>query len=192
MTTLILPTTLFIINFTIAMTFPTPIRAYCSSSKSQQLCAVLHNLRLPIVLLLMVFSCALAATRVAFALEVTTGFSSELDGQIPKRTGETEFTCSDTVYLLMDVGGLEAGVHGVEVHWMGPRGNRQELTRFDATSTGDPLIVWAWMRLHPPEDTGLVRAFDPSLGMRNFIGEWDIRIFIDTKQVARDSFNVLC
>ncbi|KAA3627491.1 MAG: hypothetical protein DWQ08_07685 [Proteobacteria bacterium] len=126
------------------------------------------------------------------AAEVSTSFSSKISGDIPVKTEETEFTCSDTIYALLETRGLAVGVHDVEIHWFDPRGERQELTKFSAHVAGDDTIIWGWLRLHAPEGAGLVRTFDPSMGMRSFIGQWKVKVFIDGKQVDTARFDVLC
>ncbi len=153
----------------------------------------LVHLRLPIAWLACTVSAALLAwTPTVQAAEITTTFSSRKSGDIPRKTNETEFTCSDTIYALLETRGLEPGVHDIEIQWLDPRGDRQELTQFSAHTSGDESLVWAWMRLHPPENSGLVRTFDPSHGMRIFIGEWTVKIYIDDDHVSTEHFDVLC
>lgn len=128
----------------------------------------------------------------AAALDTSVSFSSRKTGEVPEKTGETEFTCSDTIYVLIEARGLTQGTHDVEIHWIDPVGERQELTRFGAYTSGDETLLWGWLRLHAPENSGLARAFDPSHGMRDFIGQWTVRIFIDGRQVSSSRFDVLC
>ncbi len=128
----------------------------------------------------------------AKAFKITTSFSSRKVGPVPEKTNETEFACSDTVYILVETRGLSRRVHDIELQWIDPTGNRQELTRFSFHVTERETLVWAWLRLHPPENSGLTRTFDPSYGMRTFIGEWSVRIAIDTKPVSTARFDVLC
>ncbi len=128
----------------------------------------------------------------AKAFKITTSFSSRKVGPIPEKTNETEFACSDTVYILIETRGLSRRIHDIELQWIDPTGNRQELTRFSFHVTERETLVWAWLRLHPPENSGLTRTFDPSYGMRTFIGKWSVRIAIDTKPVATTHFDVLC
>jgi len=129
---------------------------------------------------------------IANAFEVSASFSSrKLDGA-PERTNETEFTCTDTVYILMDVRNLKPGEHEMELQWIDPRGDRQELTQFQVYTQSDYELIWAWMRLHAPENSGLVRAFDQSHGMRDFIGRWKVKIKIDGEPAGNAYFNVLC
>lgn len=123
----------------------------------------------------------------------TVSFSTEKSGDDPPvKTGETEFTCSDTIYALVETQGIAAGIHDIEIHWFDPRDERQELTRFSAQVFGDGTLIWAWLRLHAPDGAGMVRAFDPSLGMRGFIGRWTVKVYIDDKQVTTGTFDVLC
>lgn len=143
-------------------------------------------------LIQMILAALLLWSGTALALEVSTTFSSRKSGEVPQKTGETEFTCSDTIYALIQTRGLPEGTHDIEIHWIDPLGERQELTRFSAYTSGDDTLLWGWLRLHAPEDSGLVRAFDPSHGMRTFIGQWTVRIYIDGKQVDTRRFDVLC
>ncbi len=128
----------------------------------------------------------------AGAAEVFTSFSTRVDNNVPRKTMETEFTCSDTIYALIETRGLEAGDHQIEIHWIDPRGDRQELTQFNAYASSGDTLIWGWMRLHAPEDSGIARTFDPSHGMRIFIGEWTVRVYIDGRQRSSGRFDVLC
>ncbi len=128
----------------------------------------------------------------AAALEAAVSFSSRSDGDIPRVTGETEFTCSDTVYAIIETEDLAAGTHDIELQWFDPRGERQELTRFKAHSDGGATMIWAWMRLHGPDNSGLVRTFDPAHGMRDFIGQWTVKTYVDQRQVDTAHFDMLC
>jgi hypothetical protein len=128
----------------------------------------------------------------ADAMEANTTFSSRKSGEVPVHTNETEFTCSDTIYALIDVKGLEEGIHEIEIHWLDPRGDRQEFTQFSAHAASEDTLIWGWMRLHAPENSGLVRTFDPAHGMRSFIGKWTVRVYINGRQVSTSHFDVLC
>lgn len=128
----------------------------------------------------------------AYAAQFAVSFSTRTSGDIPLHTGETEFTCSDTIYALIDADGLADGIHEVEIHWLNPVGDRQELTRFSAAASGDSTLLWGWLRLHAPENSAIARAFDPSHGMRNFIGRWSVKVYVDGRHVATGHFEVLC
>ncbi len=140
---------------------------------------------------LMILLAATAAAPAA-AIELDVSFSSRKDGELPEKTLETEFTCSDTIYIIIESDDLAEGVRQIEIHWMDPRGGRQELTRFPAYSDGGHTLLWAWLRLHAPENSGIVRTFDPSHGMRDFIGTWTIKIIVDDHYVGSGNFEVLC
>lgn len=128
----------------------------------------------------------------ALALDVSVSFSSVKEGDIPKTTNQREFTCSDTVYVIIRTRGLADGIHAIQVEWFDPLGDRQELTQFEASTTGEESMIWAWLRLHAPEGLGIARNFDPSHGMRNFIGRWRVKIEIDHRHRATDWFDMLC
>ncbi|MFT5111338.1 MAG: hypothetical protein ACI8P9_000657 [Parasphingorhabdus sp.] len=129
---------------------------------------------------------------VIHAKEISISFSSKKLGALPERTSETEFTCADTVYVLIDTKMLQTGVVPVEIQWIGPTRKRHELTRFEIFADQPDTLIWAWMRLHPPSGTKLTRAFDPSYGMRDFIGKWVVKILFHDRLVGTGGFDVLC
>ena len=124
--------------------------------------------------------------------EVSLTFSSKKEGAMPVQTNETEFTCSDTIFILMHTQNLKPGVLPVEIQWIGPTRKRHELTRFEVYADQQESLIWAWLRLHPPSGTTLTRSFDPSYGMRTFIGKWAVKVLFHGKSVATGNFDVLC
>jgi hypothetical protein len=139
-----------------------------------------------------IFAILISLTSICHATSITSSFSASKSGAIPDRTNETEFTCTDTVYILMDAADLKPGQHDVELQWIDPVGDRQELTQFQVHNSAPNTLIWAWMRLHAPENSGLVRAFDQSHGMRDFIGKWRVKISIDGDSMGNAMFDVLC
>ena len=127
-----------------------------------------------------------------FALSAEISFSSKKIGASPQLTYETEFTCSDKIYILLQTQGLSIGIYNIELHWINPLNKRQELTKFDAYVSDDKQLIWAWLRLQAPSNSQVIRAFDPSFGMRNFIGLWRVKIHIDGKLLSTEKFDVLC
>ena len=127
-----------------------------------------------------------------FAITAEVSFSSKKIGAIPELTYEAEFTCSDKIYILLNAQGLSVGIHNIELHWINPLNKRQELTQFDVYANTDKQLIWAWLRLQAPSNSQVIRAFDPSFGMREFIGLWRVKVHIDGKLLSTEKFEVLC
>jgi len=52
--------------------------------------------------------------------------------------------------------------------------------------------VWFWLKLKPAFGGKLLKSFDPSFGMEDFIGTWTARLYLDEKNIAEKHFFVGC
>ena len=113
------------------------------------------------------------------------------DGR-PIRTDASVFSCSDQIYTMVSVSGLRETTHTLIVDWIDPSGRQREHTVHNFRYFGNPASIWAWLTLHPPRGAIALRLFNPSVGMREFIGIWTVRITIDYEFLGRANFEVLC
>ena len=111
---------------------------------------------------------------------------------IPDTKPETEFTCSDKIYAILEISGLSKDKHQLEAVWTDPQGKKRERTKVPLYVSQDQARSWVWLRLHRPTGASVVTAFDPTYGMDDFIGEWTISIFIDKKRLTKKRFSVIC
>ena len=113
------------------------------------------------------------------------------DGR-PIRTDTSVFSCSDQIYTMVSFRDLRETTHTLIVDWIDPNGRQREHTVHNFRYFGNPASIWAWLTLHPPRGAIALRLFNPSVGMREFIGIWTVRITIDYEFLGRAKFEVLC
>ena len=126
---------------------------------------------------------------------ITSYLTAEDNEGIPGYTKQTDFTCTDQVYMVMETGfteGEESAQHTLTVHWRNPNGKVEERTQYDFTHYEQGARVWAWLRLSGPPGAAIARLFDPAFGMGKFIGTWKVEVKVGKKKVATHSFDVLC
>ena len=117
--------------------------------------------------------------------------TTDVDGR-PIRTDASVFNCSDQIYTMVSFSDLRETTHTLVVDWIDPSGRQREHTEHNFRYFGNPASIWAWLTLHPPRGAIALRLFDPSVGMREFIGVWTVRITIDYQFLGRAKFEVLC
>ena len=149
----------------------------------------------------LVISLLLSLTMLPFAVAGTVSdldkaqfdvyFTRELDGQQPAHQASDQFDCSDRIYTVVEARGLDAGNHKLEVRWTDPGGRQREHTRYQFNSTTFTR-VWAWLQLNGPTAAFIGQVFDPSFGMDEFIGKWQIEVSIDDEKISISEFDVLC
>ena len=113
------------------------------------------------------------------------------DGR-PIRTDANVFNCSDQIYTMVSFSGLRETTHALIVDWIAPSGRQREHTVLNFRDFGNPASIWAWLTLHPPRGAIALRLFNPSVGMREFIGTWTVRATIDNQFLGRAKYEVLC
>ena len=137
---------------------------------------------------MLLFSCSATADQsVGYNIFLT---NQENNNQ-PLDEPMTQFDCSDRIFLVVIVAGLEQENHELKVRWLGPGGDQRELTRYEFLAL--PVTkIWAWLQLHGPTGAIVGQMFDPSFGMEEFIGQWTAEVFIDGEKVSLQQFQVLC
>ena len=113
----------------------------------------------------------------------TPTFSSLLSRDLTHLAPDTRFSLNDRIHLYTVWTDLQ-GSHQVVVKWVRPDGKVQETTRFKFTvpEKTPHYRTWAWLEfkkslLNIPES--------------KFIGPWKARLFLDNRQLAEYSFQVL-
>ena len=102
-----------------------------------------------------------------------------VDGQPVAPIGQV-FRCSDKIYAVIDVSGLAD-----------PSGKRREQTVYEFNRSGG-IRITVWLKLHAPSGASLLSAFNPALGMGEFIGPWEVRMTVDRSSTTYRNFEVLC
>ena len=143
------------------------------------------------VLLLLVSLAGQSSVRAAEIDWFVTNTIDDDDGR-PIRTDANVFNCSDQIYTMVSFSGLRETTHALIVDWIDPSGRQREHTVHNFRYFGNPASIWAWLTLHPPRGAIALRLFNPSVGMREFIGTWTVRVTIDNQFLGRAKFEVLC
>ena len=56
----------------------------------------------------------------------------------------------------------------------------------------DYVRVWAWIQLSASKMASFGQIFDSSLGMDEFIGEWTVKVLVDSQEIGKINVDVLC
>ena len=111
---------------------------------------------------------------------------------VPTTKRQNSFDCSQKVYLVVEMSGMEGDEHRLQVKWFDPRNKLEENTHYKFNYLGDGTRIWAWLRLSGPPGAAIGRVFDPSFGMGSFIGNWKADVLIDDEKISTLKFEVLC
>ena len=114
------------------------------------------------------------------------------DNGRPIRSVVCFFSWSFDIYTMVSFSYLRETTHTLIVDWIDPSGRQREHTVHNFRYFGNPASIWAWLTLHPPRGAIALRLFNPSVGMREFIGTWTVRVAIDNQSLGRATFEVLC
>ncbi len=124
-------------------------------------------------------------TSLRFALSDTHGF--------PKDDATESFDCLDKIYAITELTHFEKGKHQVEFRWLEPRGTTRERTVYDFWVRDKPSTkLWAWLELSRAKGAGMLQWLNPAAGLEEFLGSWEVRLFIDGKEYNSAGFEVSC
>lgn len=120
--------------------------------------------------------------------------TSKASADVPLNEPMETFACSDKIFGVVEVdrpdGG--SGQHALQATWRNPAGDDQEVTKYDFQVTNGQARVWIWLKLHRSGEAAIVQFMNPSAGMEEFVGMWELHIRVDGEQVAKKSFEVVC
>jgi len=111
---------------------------------------------------------------------------------IPQAQPATQFSCADKIYAVIEVAGLSHDTHRLDAIWRDPHGKDREHTKYEFMVHGDLERIWVWLKLHKSAEAAFVSFLNPSAGMDEFIGEWELHLSIDDDPIDKKSFSVMC
>lgn len=118
--------------------------------------------------------------------------TAEAKDGVPGNSAATDFGCTDTIYAVVELTGASKAKHHLEAVWRDPANKDRERTRYPFWVSREQERIWVWLKLHRPTEAALVQFLNPSAGMDEFIGEWEIRLFLDDEPLTVRKFKVLC
>ena len=134
----------------------------------------------------------LVATTSPAAPQHNVYLTAEATDGVPGTSAVSEFGCTDTIYAVVELNGASKAKHYIEAVWRDPAGKDRERTRYPFWVSREQERIWVWLKLHRPTEAALVQFLNPSAGMDEFIGEWEIHLFLDDQPLTVRKFKVIC
>lgn len=110
----------------------------------------------------------------------------------PTKDAKTRFDCSDKIYTVVELSNYPLGKHQISVLWLDPHNSTRENTEYPFNIRSDTTRLWAWLSLSRGTGAGMLQWIDPAAGLEDFIGPWSVKVLIDGKQIAKETFEVSC
>ena len=126
----------------------------------------------------------------AMATNVSVLVTDTLDN---RRQGVLETTfldCRRQIFAVISLTNVPKGTHPLVVEWTDPNGRRRERNVQKILDSTREVVTW--LKLHPATGSGVLRVFNPAVGMTAFIGTWNIVISLDGATMQRAEFEVVC
>lgn len=146
----------------------------------------------------LILAALLAATLLAATALAQNGYDIYLtakeNSDVPLKEPAQTFSCSDKIYAVVEIrqpdGG--SGQHTLHATWRNPSGEDQEVTKYDFQVTNGYARIWVWLKLQRSGEAAIVQFMNPSAGMEEFVGDWELEIRVDGERIGKQSFEVLC
>lgn len=111
----------------------------------------------------------------------------------PFEESRNHFDCLEKIYAVSEVRNFNKGKHEIEFRWVAPDGDPREHTRYDFFVTDNPKVnLWAWLELSRAQGASMIQWINPAAGLEEFIGFWEVEIFVDGKSIKKEDFEVSC
>ena len=110
-----------------------------------------------------------------------------------RRQGVLETTfldCRRQIFAVISLTNVPKGTHTLVVEWTDPNGRRRERNAQKILDSTREVVTW--LKLHPATGSGVLRVFNPAVGMTAFIGTWNVVISLDGATMQRAEFEVVC
>lgn len=113
---------------------------------------------------------------------------------VPLHKPSETFACSDKIYGVLEINQPDGGTgqHTLYAIWRNPAGEDQEVTKYQFQTNNGYARVWVWLKLHRSGEAAIVQFMNPSAGMEEFVGMWELRVQVDGKDIGKKAFEVLC
>ncbi len=127
-----------------------------------------------------------------FAADYKVYLTAAVDQGVPLAQPTAEFGCTDAIYAVLELHGLEKTEHTLNAVWRDPHGQERERTEYPFRVHRDRERIWVWLKLHRSPEAALVQFVDPGAGLGEFVGDWEVQLFIDGKSISKQNFTVIC
>ena len=131
-----------------------------------------------------------ALAPLAMATNVSVFVTDTLDNGRPGVLETTLLDCRRQIFAVIKLTDVPKGTHTLVVEWTDPNGRRRERNTQKILDSTPEVVTW--LKLHPATGSGVLRAFNPAIGMTAFIGIWNIAISVDGIAMQSTEFEVVC
>jgi hypothetical protein len=100
------------------------------------------------------------------------------------------FDCREKVYIYIVWDSLSAAEHEIEAYWFNPQGKQQEFTSYKFNAPVKD--TWLWLELSGGGGSKFFKAINHRIGYENFIGRWEVRIYLDADYLKTINFSISC
>ena len=126
----------------------------------------------------------------AMATNVSVLVTDTVDNRRQDVLETTFLDCRRQIFAVISLTNVPKGTHTLVVEWTDPNGRRRERNAQKILDSTREVVTW--LKLHPATGSGVLRVFNPAVGMTAFIGTWNVVISLDGATVQRAEFEVVC
>ena len=126
----------------------------------------------------------------AMATNVSVLVTDTVDNRRQDVLETTFLDCRRQIFAVISLTNVPKGTHTLVVEWTDPNGRRRERNVQKILDSTREVVTW--LKLHPATGSGVLRVFNPAVGMTAFIGTWNIVISLDGATMQRAEFEVVC
>ena len=131
-----------------------------------------------------------ALTPLAMATNVSVLVTDTWDNHRQGVLETTLLDCRRQIFAVISLTNVPKGTHTLVVEWTDPNGRRRERNAQQILDSTREVVTW--LKLHPATGSGVLRVFNPAVGMTAFIGTWNVVISLDGATMQRAEFEVVC
>ena len=113
----------------------------------------------------------------AMATNASVFVTDTLDNGRPGVLDTTFLDCRRQIFAVISLTDVPTGTHTLVVDWTDPNGRRRERNAQKILDSTREVVTW--LKLHPGTGSGVLRVFNPAVGMTTFIGTWNVVISLD-------------
>lgn len=125
--------------------------------------------------------------------EYTLYLTAKADSGDPANEPARRFSCSDKIYAVLEINRPgDTTRHTLFATWRNPSGEDQEFTKYSFQLINGRARIWVWLKLRRSAESSLVQFMNPSAGMEEFVGEWELRLRVDEQSIGKKKFEVIC
>jgi len=126
----------------------------------------------------------------AMATNVSVLVTDTVDNRRQDVLETTFLDCRRQIFAIISLTNVPKGTHTLVVEWTDPNGRRRERNAQKILDSTREVVTW--LKLHPATGSGVLRVFNPAVGMTAFIGTWNVAISLDGAAIQRTEFEVVC